>query len=185
MNRKTVVMLSIVGIVLFVLLAWGQKVVPTSRSVPPFATVEAIEQNYERQIHRVLELAHNRQLVLSHSFNDPTDVVLFNAPEILEARVASSPYGGSPLGSKLYKFKSRFSVLQRQPSIGIAVVNRHWDTQADGNKLAVLEYNRRTRDDEGSEVGVILLLDFSALEQKTAKRAPNNSLQTDAAKPRG
>jgi hypothetical protein len=166
MNRKSAVMLSVVGIVLFVLLVWGLKLVPTSRSVPPFATVEAIEQNYERQIHHLLELVRNRQLVLSHHFNDPTDVVLFNAPEILEATLNPVPHGYKPLGSKLYEFKSRHSVLPRQPCIGIAVVNRHWDTQPDGNKLTVLEYHRRTHDDEGSEVGVILLLDFSLLEQK-------------------
>lgn len=170
MNRKTVVMLSVAGIVLFVLLAWGLTLAPTSRSVPPFATVEAIEQNYERQIHRVLELAQNRQRVLSHSFKEPSDVVLFNAPEILEAKVETTPNSYRPLGSKLYNFKSRISVLPRQPSSGIAVVNRYWDTQPDDNKLTVLEYNRRTRDNEGSEVGVILLLDFSALERK-AKRA--------------
>ena len=184
MNRKTAVLLSVVGIVLLVLLAWGLALVSTSRSLPPFATVEAIEQNYEPQIHRLLELAQNKQLVRSTPFNDLADVVLFDAPEILEAKVEPSPNSYHALGSKLYEFKSRFSVLPRQPSIGTAAVNRHWDTQRDGNKLTVLEYHGRTRDVEGSEVGVILLLDFSALQQMDAKRAPDDSLQTDAAKPR-
>ena len=184
MNRTTAVVLSVVGIVLLVLLAWGLALVLTWRSVPPFATVEAIERNYEPQIRRLLELAQDKQLVHGTPFNDPTDVVLFDAPEILEATVEPSPNSHHPLGSKLYEFKSRVSVLPRQPSIGTAAVNRYWDTQADGSKLTVLEYHARTRDVEGSEVGVILLLDFSALEQKEAKRAPDNSPQTDAAKPR-
>ena len=174
MNRKTVVMLSVLGIVLFAVLAWGLILLFRSERVPPFATVEAIELNYGRQIHRLLQLAQNSQLIPSITFNDPADVVLFKAPEILEARVASSPYGGSPLGSKLYNFKSRFSVLPRQPSLGIAVVNRHWDTLPNGNKLTVLEYHRCTRDDQGAEVGVILVLDLSLLERKAAKRAPHN-----------
>ncbi len=148
---------------------------------PPFASVSAIEQNYEPQLQHLLELAQDKQLLIGRAFNDPTDVVLFNAPEILEA-VVQSPGSGQHLGSKTYKFESRFRVLRRQPSIGSAVVNLHWDTQPGGNKLTVLEYHRRTRDAQGSEVGVILLLDFSALEQKAAKRTPNNSLQTDAAK---
>ena len=97
MKRKTLVTLYIVEIGVFVLLAWGLAFVPTSRSVPPFATVEAIEQNYERQIHRLLGLAQNKQLVYGATFNDPTDVVLFNAPEILEAKV--EPMSGHSRGS--------------------------------------------------------------------------------------
>ena len=151
---------------------------------PPFASVSAIEQNYEPQIQRLLELAQDKQLLIRNVFNDPADIVLFNAPEILEAAVESPPNSYRPLGSKTYESKSSVTVLRRQPSIGIAVVNLQWDTQPGGNKLTVLEYHRRTRDDEGSEVGVILLLDFSALEQKAAKRTPNNSPRTDAAKTR-
>ena len=181
MNRTTAVVLGVVGILLLVLLVWGLTLVLTWRSVPPFATVEAIEQNYEPQINRLLELAQNKQLVLRHIFNDPTDVVLFDAPEILEAKVEPSNH---LLGSKDYNFKTRFSVLPRQPSIGTAAVNRYWDTQPDGSKRTVLEYHGRARDAEGSEVGVILLLDFSALEQKEAGRAFDNPVQTDAAKPR-
>ncbi len=146
---------------------------------PPFASVSAIEQDYEPQLQRLLELAQDKQLLIRCVFNDPTDIVLFNAPEILEAKVESTL-----LGSKMYKCKSGFRVWPRQPSIGIAVVNLYWDTQPGGNELTVLEYHRCTRDDKGSEVGVILLFDFSALEQKAAKRTPNNSLQTDAAKTR-
>ena len=180
MNRNTVVVLSAAGIVLLVLLAWCLTLVSTSRSVPPFATAEAIERDYEPQIRRLLQLAQNEQLARATVFNDPADVALFDAPEILEAKVEPSHH---LLGSKEYDFESRFSVLPRRPSVGDAVVNRHWDTLRDGSKLTVLEYHGRTRDGQGSEAGLILLLDFSALERKAAKRALDDSLQTDAAKP--
>ena len=81
MKRKTLVTLCIVEVGVFVLLAGGLAFVPTSRSGPLFSTVEAIEQNDERQIDRLLGLAQNRQLGYGTTFNDPTDVVLFNAPE--------------------------------------------------------------------------------------------------------
>ncbi len=183
MNRKNVVRLIAVGILLFVLLVWGLVLKPTSQGIPSFAAVEAIERNYEPQVHRLLELVQHSQLVPRIIFNDPTDVKLFSAPEILEAKIESTPHSGRLLGSKEYNFKSRVYIFPREPSIGIAVVNRYWDTQANGNKRTVLEYQRRIRDDKGNEVGVILLFDFSALEKKAANHLPDKALQTNTASP--
>ena len=170
MNRKRFVLPGVFVVVALLLLALTLSLSLGSRNTPPFATVEAIEQSHELQIDRLLELAKDKQLVDRAVFNDPEDVVLFGDSDILEAKVEPSNH---LLGSKEYIFKSRFSVLPRQASIDSAVVNRHWDTHADGSKLTVLEYRRRTRDDEGREASVTLLLDLPALEKKAAQPAPD------------
>lgn len=166
MNRKCFILSSVLATV-FLLLACVLPLSFGSRSVPPFATVEAIEANYDLQINRLLQLA-DKQLAARVDFNDPADMVLFGAQEILEAKVEPSNH---LIGSKAYKFTSRFSVVPGQASLDASVVNRHWDTHADGSKMTVLEYRRHANDDEGREVRVVLLFDLSALEKRVADRA--------------
>jgi hypothetical protein len=163
------------GMLILGICAGVRRVVELAR-VPAFASVDAIELRYARQINRLCRLAEDSGMLSRHYTNNEIDRSLFGSPEILDASIKTGPHSYRSVFESDYGYRTRRAYVYFEPKLGEAVVNRLYDATDTGQQIEVVEYRRAVANDKGELLEIHLLFSLDGLRDAQHTTGPNKML---------
>ncbi|MBI1914594.1 MAG: hypothetical protein HYS12_07630 [Planctomycetes bacterium] len=158
---KTYVLLAGSLVVGLVWLLLQLEVLPSSRTIPPDLTVQAVEAAYPELFKHVYEQAKTGGM--SATEEEAFDKIL--PPEVIGIQIGRNG-GYCVLGYRMFCKSDASSFFPRLPTIGTPVLNQYWYSGEDGSRKTVIVYEALVPLQLGPPREIIVCFDLKGLQER-------------------